>query len=122
MSSNEMLMEACPRCKSTAQVSHKLLLINAADRCSSSSRSAWRHGCACKGFSIDDLKPEFSDRGPVIEGLYCDACSVGYVPDFMAKPAPPTYQISREGFQRVFEDGSIGPLLQRIADDPDSQR
>ncbi|MEO6279170.1 hypothetical protein [Roseateles sp.] len=122
MNTATLTMEACPRCKLTTHVSEKLLLINAASDHPGASPSVWRHGCACEGFSLDDLKPEFFDQGPFIQGLYCTACSIGYVPEFMAKPAPPMYEPSPEGFRRVFPDGTLGPLLQRIADDAESQR
>lgn len=58
--------------------------------------------------------------GQFIEGLYCEKCAIGYVPEFMAKPAPPRYRPCPDGWRRVFPDGTLGPLLERISDDPDS--
>ncbi len=122
MNAHALQLEACPRCNLATRVSHKLLLINPADDHPHASPSIWRHGCACEGFSVDDLKPEFAHQGPFIQGMYCETCSVGYVPEFMAKPAPPMYKADPEGWRRVFPDGTLGPLLNRIADDPESQR
>jgi hypothetical protein len=45
---------------------------------------------------------------------------VGFVPEYLAKPAPPRYQGGPQGFRRVFPDGTLGPLLTRIADDADT--
>ena len=59
--------------------------------------------------------------GQFVQGLYCVGCSVGYIPEGLAKPAPPKYQPTPGGWRRVFDDGSLGPLLLRIADDPQSQ-
>jgi hypothetical protein len=114
-------LDACPRCHLTTHVSCKLLLINPAGSHPSASQSVWRSGCSCEGFSVDDLKPEFANLGQFIVGLYCESCSVGYIPEAMIKALPPAYQPSPEGWRRVFPDGTRGPLLQRIADDPESQ-
>jgi hypothetical protein len=64
---------------------------------------------------------EYANDGQFIQGLYCESCAVGFVPEFMANPAAPRYQSSTAGWRRVFTDGTLGPLLQRIADDPESQ-
>jgi hypothetical protein len=115
-------LEECPRCHLTTHVSRKLLLINAAGSHPSAALSDWRSGCPCEGFSVDDLKPEFAKLGQFILGLFCTSCSVGYVPEAMAKASPPAYQSSPEGWRRVFPDGTLGPLLRRIADDPESRQ
>ncbi len=73
-------------------------------------------------FSVSDLKPEFATSGvsaQFIEGLYCDRCSVGYVPEFMAKPPRAKFIAAPGGWRRVHEDGTQGPLLERMADDPE---
>jgi len=121
MNTAALLPEACPRCNLSARVIRKLLLINPANSRPAASQSVWRVGCSCEGFSVDDLKPEFANIGQFIQGLYCEGCSIGYVPEYLAKPAAPRYQRSPDGWQRVFPDGTLGPLLQRIADDPESQ-
>lgn len=113
--------EACPRCHLASRVIRKLLLINPASASPAASQSVWRAGCSCEGVSVDDLKPEFRSIGQFVQGFYCEACSVGYIPEGLAKPAPPKYQPSPGGWRRIRPDGSLGPLLQRIADDPDSQ-
>lgn len=85
--------------------------------------SPWRAACSCEGdLSVDSLKPEFVADGVLsqfIEALYCERCEVGYVPEYMAKPPPPRYQMTSEGFRRVHADGTLGPLLKCMADDPD---
>jgi hypothetical protein len=114
-------LETCPRCRETAHVVRKLLLINPASSNPSASQSVWRGGCTCEGFAVDDLKPEFAGMGQFVEGLYCESCSIGYIPESLAKPPPPRYQLSVGGWRRVNADGTLGPLLERIADDPASQ-
>lgn len=114
-------LEACPRCHSSAGVIRKLLLINPASSTPATSQSVWRAACSCEGFSVNDLKPEFAGIGQFIQGLYCESCSVGYIPESLAKPSPPRYQPSSEGWRRIFPDGTLGPLLLRIADDPEFQ-
>ena len=113
--------EACPRCRQTAHVIRKLLLINPASSSPAASQSVWRVGCTCEGFSVDDLKPEFASMGQFVQGLYCESCAVGYIPESLVKPPPPKYQPSSGGWRRVLADGTLGPLLHRIADDPESQ-
>ena len=89
----------------------------------SSNPRLWRVTCACQGdFAVDSLKPELQSQEPLaqfIQGLYCERCGIGYVPERMAKPPQPRYKATREGFRRICADGTLGPPLQRIADDPD---
>ncbi len=117
-------MEPCPRCQLSDRVRRKLVLINPWDEAHAAAHPHWRVTCACQGdLTVDSLRPEFISQGPsaqFIQALYCERCCVGFVPDYMAKPAPPRYQGGREGFRRVFPDGTVGPLLTRIADDPDT--
>jgi hypothetical protein len=113
--------EACPRCHQTARVVRKLLLINPASSAPAASQSVCRVGCTCEGLSVDDLKPEFASMGQFVQGLYCESCAVGYIPEGLAKPPPPKYQPSPGGWRRVLTDGTLGPLLHRISDDPESQ-
>lgn len=113
--------EACPRCNLFTHVTRKLILIDPANSRPIASQSVWRASCACEGLSVDDLKPEFATEGQFILGMYCDSCAVGFVPEYMAKPAAPKYQSGPDGWRRVFTDGTLGPLLQRISDDPESQ-
>jgi hypothetical protein len=98
-------------------------MIDAANTRHASNPRPWRVACACQGdFAVDSLKPEFQCQEPLaqfIQGLYCERCGIGYVPERMAKPSPPRYKGTREGFRRVYPDGTLGPPLQRIVDDPD---
>ena len=113
--------EACPRCKSADHIKPKLVLIDRADPAREA--DGRRLGCACGGdFSVTDLKPEFSASGAsaqFVQGLYCELCDIGYVPEFMAKPPPAMFIGAPGGWRRVYEDGTHGPLLERMADDPD---
>jgi hypothetical protein len=113
--------EPCPRCGRADAVRRKLVLIDPWDEAHAAAHPQWRVRCACEGdLTVDSLRPEFISAGPLaqfIHALYCERCGLGYVPEHMAKPAPPRYMGSREGFRRVLPDGSLGPLLIRIADD-----
>jgi hypothetical protein len=83
----------------------------------------WRVSCPCD-LSVTDLKQEFVVAGPAaqfIQGLYCERCGIGYVPEHMAKPLAPRYQPTSEGWRRVYPDGTLGALFERISDDPDSK-
>jgi hypothetical protein len=117
-------IEPCPRCNAVDAVRCKLLLVNPGSAERTGTDQPWRPGCACEGdLAVDSLKPEFISAGALshfVAALYCDRCGIGYIPEYMAKPAAPRYQGSREGFRRVRPDGSLGPLLKRIADDPDA--
>lgn len=111
--------EACPRCHSNTAVVSKLLLINPVHARHAVTPSIWRDECPCKGgFSVDDLKPELAHLGQFVHGLFCQGCGVGFVPEDLAKPAPPRYESSPGGWRRVYADGTRGPLLERMADDP----
>lgn len=114
-------IEACPRCKTADRVRSKLVLIDPADPARAG--NARRPGCSCVGdLSVSDLKPEFASSrvsAQFIEGLYCDRCSVGYVLEFMAKPPRVKFIAAPGGWRRVYEDGTHGPLLERMADDPE---
>jgi len=71
---------------------------------------------------VSDLKSEFAASGVAaqfIEGLYCDRCGIGYVPEFMAKPARAKFIAALGGWRRIYDDGTQGPLLERMADDPE---
>ena len=115
-------IEACPRCSLVDAVRWKLVLIDSYDAAHAASYPQWRTGCTCQGdLTVDGLRPEFISSGPLaqfVHALYCERCGIGYIPEYMAKPPPPRYQGSRDGFRRVFPDGTLGPLLERIADDP----
>jgi hypothetical protein len=115
--------EACPRCKSNGHTKGKLVLINRGDP--RRELADWRLSCPCEGdLSVTDLKPEFmvpGVGGQFIQGLYCERCGIGYIPERMAKPSAPQYQPTPEGWRRIYADGSLGPLLKRISDDPDSR-
>ena len=114
-------IEACPRCKATDRVRGKIILIDPADP--DHANDAQRVGCSCVGdLSVSDLKPEFAAFGvsaQFVEGLYCERCGVGYVPEYMAKPPRAKYIGTPGGWRRVYEDGTQGPLLERMADDPE---
>jgi hypothetical protein len=115
-------LEVCPRCSLGDRTKRKLVLIERGDPARIS--ADWRVSCSCEGdLSVSDLKPEFAVAGPTaqfIQGLYCERCGIGYVPEHMAKPAAPAYRPTAEGWRRVYPDGTLGPLLECIADDPDS--
>jgi hypothetical protein len=115
-------IEACPRCKSAKGVKPKLLLLERGDpaRVGDSQRS-WNSHLA---FSTTDLRPQFAEPGAVgqvTHGLYCEQCGVGFVPESMAKRPQPEYMSVTDGFRRVYEDGTLGPLLKRMVDDPDRE-
>ena len=118
--------EPCPRCKRTAHVRHKFILIDSGSGKPPALQSDLRTGCACEGdLSVDGLKAEFQSLGPLAQftqGLYCDHCGVGYIPEIMAKPAAPTFQPTPGGWRRVYPDGTLGPLLERMSDDPEVQK
>jgi len=114
-------IEACPRCETTDRIRVKLILIDASDPVHVDGKHCVR--CSCLGdLSVSDLKSEFVASGvsaQFIEGLYCERCGVGCVPEFMAKPPQAKYIGTPGGFRRVYEDGTQGPLLKRMADDPE---
>lgn len=97
------------------------MLIDPADPARAS--DARRVGCSCTGdLSVSDLKPELAASGVAaqfIEGLYCDRCGVGYVPEVLAKPPGAKFMAAPGDWRRVYEDGTQGPLLERMADDPE---
>ena len=117
-------LEACPRCKSNDSAKRKLVLIDRGDP--AHAQENWRVSCGCEGdLSVADLKSEFVVAGAAaqfIQALYCERCGIGYVPEQMAKPPAPHYQPTLEGWRRIYADGTIGPLLKRITDDPDSKK
>ena len=114
-------IEACPRCKSAHRVKPKLVLIDPPDPARAG--DARRVGCSCAGdLFVTDLKPEFAESGAsaqFIQGLYCELCGIGFVPEFMAKPPKAKFIAVPGGWRRVHEDGTQGPLLERMADDPE---
>jgi len=69
--------------------------------------------CACHGdLSVNDLLPEFvtgEGHQQFIVGLYCEGCGLGFLPDFMVKPAPQSWQLTELGWHPVNSDGSLGP-------------
>jgi hypothetical protein len=72
-----------------------------------------RSPCACHGdLSVSDLLPEFVIEGDLQQffvGLYREACGLGFVPDFMAKPARQSWKLTELGWHPVNPDGSLGP-------------
>jgi hypothetical protein len=116
-------IEPCPCCNLADQARPKLILIDPMNP--TRATGMYRVNCACEGdLTVDSLRPEFVALGNLaqfIQALYCARCGIGYVPEHMAKPEPPKYQGSSEGYRRVLPDGTLGPLLQRIQDDPDAQ-
>jgi len=122
MTSLTQAIEQCPRCRSTDNVKRKLLLLNKGALSQASSR--FRTACACEGgFTVQDLKPEFLSllsHEQFIHGLYCGICGIGFISEAVAKPSAPAYKLFSDGWRRVFSDGKLGPVVERIADDPDS--
>lgn len=58
--------EACPRCKLTANVRHKFILIDSGSGEPPTLQSDLRTDCACEGdLSVDGLKAEFQSLGPL---------------------------------------------------------
>jgi hypothetical protein len=116
-------IEPCPHCNLADQARLKLILIDPANP--TRATRTYRVTCTCEDdLTVDSLRPEFVVVGNLaqfIQALYCARCGIGYVPEHMAKPEPPKYQGSSEGFRRVLPDGTLGPLLQRIVDDPNAQ-
>ena len=79
----------------------------------------------CCEVIVDGLKSEFQSLGPLaqfVQGLYCNHCGVGYIPESMAKPAAPRFQQTPGGWRRMYSDGTLGPLLERMSDDPEVQQ
>src|SRR5215472_16266616 len=80
-------LEVCPRCKSNDHTKAKLVLIDRGDP--AGVRADWRVSCPCEGdLSVIDLKSEFVVLGATvqfIQGLYCERCGIGYIPEHMAK-------------------------------------
>jgi hypothetical protein len=88
----------CPRCRTGTTVRGKLLLVL---------ESA---PCACS-VGLNQLRPESIPEGDLrqfIQGFYCDACGIGFLPDEMAKGAPQLWKLSKEGWRPVNPDGSLG--------------
>ena len=114
--------EPCPHCALASHVLRKLLLLNKGTL--SEAASQFRTGCSSHGgFTVAGLKPDFLSLGSgsqFVEGLYCTSCGVGFVPKSIAKPQAPSYKPFPDGWRRVFPNGELGPLLERIADDPES--
>lgn len=116
------IIEACPRCKTIDRVKAKLMLIDRGDtdRAQDPQRSPSSE-CA---MAVSDLKAEFmvaGSTGQFIEGLYCERCDLGYVPEYLAKLPQPRYERVDGGWRRWNADGTIGPVFNRISDDPDSR-
>lgn len=122
MTRRTVSVQPCPRCQQDDRVRRKLVLIDRADP--ARLRANWRVSCGCDGdLAVSDLKPEFVVEGSAaqfIQGLYCERCEAGYVPKEMVKPSAPIYQPTSGGWRRAYPDGRLGPLLERIADDPDA--
>ncbi len=115
-------IEACPRCKSVDHAQPKLLLINRGDpEQLGDGRRSWTSD---RAFAVTDLKPEYAEPGSTgqfIRGMFCERCGLGYVPESMAKPPRPAFRAVEGGWRRANEDGTLGPLLNRMSDDPDSE-
>ena len=115
-------VEACPRCGLSNSVERKLLLLNKGSLSQASSQFR-PGGSSSGGFTVQGLKPEFASLGPsvqFVQGLYCATCGVGFVSESVAKPEAPAYKAFSDGWRRVFPNGDLGPLLERISDDPHS--
>jgi hypothetical protein len=121
MRRNESI-EACPRCKSVDRTQPKVLLINRGDpELSGDGRRSWTSD---RAFAVTDLKLEYAEPGSTgqfIQGMFCERCGLGYVPESMAKPPRPKFRAVEGGWRRANEDGTLGLLLNRMADDPDSE-
>jgi len=115
-------IEQCPRCSSTDNVERKLLLLSKGTLSRANSQFRPAHS-SDGGFTVQGLKPEFLalvSEAQFIQGLYCTGCGIGFLPESIAKPEAPAYKLFSGGWRRVFPDGKLGPLLERISDDPDS--
>jgi hypothetical protein len=109
---------ACPKCASVDHVREKMLLIDKLDEERLKYHPHDRLGCGCQGdLSVDQLNPQFV-RGDALQqfiaGYYCDACGIGFVPDEMAKPLAPRWQLTDDGWHPVNPDGSLGPAYERM--------
>ena len=113
-----MNIESCPKCSKSVHLKRKLLLIDAFNEKHFAVFPNERAECPCEGdMSVDGLLPGVVQAHPLqqfIVGLYCDSCGVGFVPESMAKPAPQKWKLSKRGWHRVNEDGTLGPPQNRI--------
>jgi hypothetical protein len=104
-------------------VKAKLVLVDRLDpaRAGDAPRS-WESECGVS-VSVTDLKPEFVRPGPTgqfVQGLHCERCDLGYLPESIAKPSRLRYRAVEGGWRRSNADGTLEPLLQRIAENPQS--
>ncbi len=117
-------IEACPRCRSSDRVRHRLALIDKGHP--EDPVSKWQTiGASTGAPSVSDLKPEFVTSGSTaqfIPALYCERCGIGYIPEHMVKLPRPAFLPVPGGFRRICSDGTLGPLLERMTDDPDLQQ
>jgi len=123
MAAASLPIEKCPRCSSTDNVERKLLLLSKGTL--SQATSQFRPADSSDGgFTVQGLKPEslaLVSDAHFMQGSYCTRCGIGFLPESVAKPEAPAYKAFSGGWRRVFPDGTFGPLLERISDDPDSR-
>ena len=113
--------EECPRCRSTAQVRQKLLLIDPFNAKHFEHYPNHRASCPCQGdLSVDGLRPELVEWGTTqqfVTGCFCEGCGHAFVPEHYLKPAKTAWKLTREGWHRVNADGTLGPP--QLTADPD---
>jgi hypothetical protein len=112
------LSAECPTCASPEHVREKLILIDKLDSEHLMHHPNERSACGCQGdLSVDALKPEFVREPPLqqfVAGFYCERCSIGFIPEEIAKPEPQAWKLSTQGWHRVNPDGSLGPAQERL--------
>jgi hypothetical protein len=77
-----------------------------------------------QAMSVTDLKPEFivpGVTGQFIISMYCERCGLGYIPDSITKPPRLGYKSVERGWRQLNGDGTVGPVLRHIPEDPDLQ-
>jgi hypothetical protein len=85
-----METEKCPRCKSGEFLEKKLLLIGRKRSAEEAERDAELIPGPHKYIPIfaDEIKEEYLRAEPVeqfVDGMYCNNCKIGFVPDGMIK-------------------------------------
>ncbi len=86
---------SCPCCGTSTSVKNKTLLIDAEWIAEPGSDSRIANFASIR---VDDVKPEFLQAKPLqqfVEGFYCSACDIGFIPDAYEKPGARCYYLRK---------------------------